>query len=261
MDATCIAGALAALLPPALQPMDGLSQGSACDVVIRTKKSRQHVPGTPAAGGLGRTLAAGSASPRRGRSSMKLTICTSSSACSPGARARAQRRRPCVTIARARQPPTTRTRTTAGPTCCASIRSTTDVQTSASARGMLRGQCRSSAMSTATTATTRPAPCSARSSAACSATRSARATGARPRRSAGAVVGGAVGNNVAQPATTAATPAPNVVAAWSRTRPQERRIVGYDVEYRYRGEVYMSRLTYDPGDRMRVRVSGRRRRE
>ena len=36
---------------------------------------------------------------------------------------------------------------------------------------------------------------------------------------------------------------------------QDRRIVGFDVEYRYRGEVYMSRLDYDPGDRLRVRVS------
>lgn len=36
---------------------------------------------------------------------------------------------------------------------------------------------------------------------------------------------------------------------------EERRVVGYDVEYRYRGEVFMSRLDYDPGDRMRVRVA------
>lgn len=34
-----------------------------------------------------------------------------------------------------------------------------------------------------------------------------------------------------------------------------RRIDGYDVEYRYRGEVYLSRLDYDPGERLRVRVS------
>ena len=35
----------------------------------------------------------------------------------------------------------------------------------------------------------------------------------------------------------------------------ERRIVGYDVEYRYRGEVFFSRLGYDPGEKLRVRVS------
>jgi uncharacterized protein YcfJ len=34
-----------------------------------------------------------------------------------------------------------------------------------------------------------------------------------------------------------------------------RRIAAYDVEYRYGGEVYMARLAYDPGDRMRVRIS------
>jgi uncharacterized protein YcfJ len=35
----------------------------------------------------------------------------------------------------------------------------------------------------------------------------------------------------------------------------ERRITGYDVEYRYMGETYMSRLPYDPGSRVRLRVS------
>jgi uncharacterized protein YcfJ len=35
----------------------------------------------------------------------------------------------------------------------------------------------------------------------------------------------------------------------------ERRIVGYDVQYRYRDDVFMSQLDYDPGERMRVRVS------
>jgi uncharacterized protein YcfJ len=34
-----------------------------------------------------------------------------------------------------------------------------------------------------------------------------------------------------------------------------RHIVAYDVEYRYRGELYTSRMNYDPGDRIRVRVS------
>jgi uncharacterized protein YcfJ len=36
---------------------------------------------------------------------------------------------------------------------------------------------------------------------------------------------------------------------------EERRVVAYDVQYRYRGDVFMSRLDYDPGDRLRVRVS------
>jgi uncharacterized protein YcfJ len=36
---------------------------------------------------------------------------------------------------------------------------------------------------------------------------------------------------------------------------QERRLVGYDVEYSYKGETYMSRLAADPGSRLRIRVS------
>ena len=35
----------------------------------------------------------------------------------------------------------------------------------------------------------------------------------------------------------------------------ERRLVGYDVEYQYKGERFMSRLDQDPGNRLRVRVS------
>ncbi len=30
---------------------------------------------------------------------------------------------------------------------------------------------------------------------------------------------------------------------------------GFDVEYRYRGEVFVSRLDFDPGDRLRIRVA------
>jgi len=36
---------------------------------------------------------------------------------------------------------------------------------------------------------------------------------------------------------------------------EQRHIIGYDVEYRYRGEIYMARTSTDPGDRLRVRVS------
>lgn len=36
---------------------------------------------------------------------------------------------------------------------------------------------------------------------------------------------------------------------------QERRLVGYDVEYIYQGAKYMSRLAADPGSRLRIRVS------
>jgi uncharacterized protein YcfJ len=36
---------------------------------------------------------------------------------------------------------------------------------------------------------------------------------------------------------------------------QERRLAGYDVEYQYKGERYMSRLDSDPGNRLRIRVA------
>jgi uncharacterized protein YcfJ len=36
---------------------------------------------------------------------------------------------------------------------------------------------------------------------------------------------------------------------------QVRTLVAYDVEYRYKGDTYMSRMKSDPGSRVRVRVS------
>lgn len=36
---------------------------------------------------------------------------------------------------------------------------------------------------------------------------------------------------------------------------EERRLAGYDVEYQYKGEKYMSRLDNDPGNRVRIRIS------
>ena len=68
----------------------------------------------------------------------------------------------------------------------------------------------------------------------------------------GAVAGGAVGNR-------ASDHGGDYVGTQTRCREvntvrEQRRIIGYDVEYRYRGDVYMSRLSYDPGERLRVRV-------
>jgi len=45
-----------------------------------------------------------------------------------------------------------------------------------------------------------------------------------------------------------------VVARPVVTVGEGRPLLGYDIEYRYRGEVYASRLNYDPGERLRVRV-------
>lgn len=37
----------------------------------------------------------------------------------------------------------------------------------------------------------------------------------------------------------------------------EERVVGYDVGYRYRGETYYTKMDYDPGKKIRVRVNVR----
>ena len=74
---------------------------------------------------------------------------------------------------------------------------------------------------------------------------------------AGAVIGGAIGRNVDQNNG----PGRSYQTTETRCRlvdgggSERREIVGFDVEYRYRGDVYMSRLDYNPGDRLRVRVS------
>jgi len=76
--------------------------------------------------------------------------------------------------------------------------------------------------------------------------------GRRAATMAGVVAGGVVGNQVVAERPQYTTQ--------RRCRPASgssgpRHVVAYDVEYRYRGEVFTSRLAYDPGDRMRVKVS------
>lgn len=78
--------------------------------------------------------------------------------------------------------------------------------------------------------------------------------GRRAATVAGVVAGGVVGSQVAaerQQYTTQRRCRPATVSS----TPGQRHVVAYDVEYRYRGEVFTSRLAYDPGDRMRVKVS------
>lgn len=75
---------------------------------------------------------------------------------------------------------------------------------------------------------------------------------------AGAVIGGSVGRNVDR----SNSPGRTYEDRGTRCRlvedaREEQRISAYNVEYRYRGEVYMSQLPHDPGDRLRVRVSVR----
>lgn len=68
----------------------------------------------------------------------------------------------------------------------------------------------------------------------------------------GAVAGGAVGNRVSGQGRDYETSQTQCRQVSSVS--EQRRVVGYDVEYRYRGEIYTSRLSYDPGERLRVRV-------
>ncbi len=77
-----------------------------------------------------------------------------------------------------------------------------------------------------------------------------RGDGRRAATIAGAVVGGAVGNNMAQDGGQVQTRCRIIEA-----EPERREVVGYDVQYRYQGEIFVSRLDYDPGSRLRVRVS------
>ncbi|MBA2079014.1 MAG: hypothetical protein BGP10_10310 [Rhodanobacter sp. 68-29] len=71
----------------------------------------------------------------------------------------------------------------------------------------------------------------------------------------GAVAGGAVGGQVA--ANRGGSQVEQTVTNCRQVSAvsEQRQIVGYDVEYRYRGEVWEARLSYDPGERLRVRVS------
>jgi uncharacterized protein YcfJ len=80
--------------------------------------------------------------------------------------------------------------------------------------------------------------------------------GRKAATAAGAFAGAVVGNNVAGgPADNSGFRVERHCRPASGRSAAHGRIVAYDVEYRYRGEIYMARLAYDPGDRMRVRVS------
>lgn len=83
-----------------------------------------------------------------------------------------------------------------------------------------------------------------------------RGDGRRAATVAGAVIGGAVGREIDagdnQPRTTVRTEERCEIV---ETIHSDRRIAGYDVSYRYRGEVYHSRLSYDPGAKLKIRVA------
>lgn len=74
---------------------------------------------------------------------------------------------------------------------------------------------------------------------------------------AGAVIGGAIGRDVDK---HNGGPDRRYVSTEQRCRVvdverEERRVAGYDVEYRFKNDVFLSRLSYDPGNKLRVRVA------
>lgn len=74
----------------------------------------------------------------------------------------------------------------------------------------------------------------------------------------GAAAGAVVGSNIAANSANDRQSPPQKYTIERRCPggdPNTRHIAAYDVEYRYRGDVYTSRLGYDPGDRIRVKVN------
>jgi uncharacterized protein YcfJ len=71
----------------------------------------------------------------------------------------------------------------------------------------------------------------------------------------GAVAGGAIGNSIAQNNNNAGYYQPGACRMVDVSHDDDHHQIGYDVEYSYKGEVYVSRMPYDPGDQLRVRVS------
>jgi uncharacterized protein YcfJ len=84
--------------------------------------------------------------------------------------------------------------------------------------------------------------------------------GRRAATAAGAVIGAAIGNNQAQRRVSgySETRARDVERCSTRYEERyEERIDGYNVTYVYNGRQSTTRLPYDPGDRIRVRVDVR----
>lgn len=70
---------------------------------------------------------------------------------------------------------------------------------------------------------------------------------------AGAVIGGAIGRNADR--NNEQVVVRDAGCRVVEVEREERRVASYDVEYVHQGQTYMSRLPYDPGDRLRVRVA------
>jgi uncharacterized protein YcfJ len=82
--------------------------------------------------------------------------------------------------------------------------------------------------------------------------------GRKAATAAGAVAGAVVGSNLAAADDRSSAPPRYTIerhCPGDARDSAQRRAIAYDVEYRYRGEIYTSRLSYDPGDRIRVRIT------
>lgn len=82
-------------------------------------------------------------------------------------------------------------------------------------------------------------------------------SGRRAATAAGAVIGGAIGRDADK---NSGGTERRYVTTEQRCQlvdieREERRIAGYDVEYQFKGDVFVSRLSYDPGNKLRVRVA------
>lgn len=80
--------------------------------------------------------------------------------------------------------------------------------------------------------------------------------GRRAATAAGAVIGGAIGRDVdKRGGSEREYERIERRCRITETEREERRTAGYDVEYRYKDEIYFSRLDYDPGNKLRIRVA------
>lgn len=71
---------------------------------------------------------------------------------------------------------------------------------------------------------------------------------------AGAVVGATVGNSVSRARAHSHTETRDICETVYDER-MEAHVVGYDVEYRYAGRTYTTRMDHDPGKEIRLRVN------
>jgi uncharacterized protein YcfJ len=82
-----------------------------------------------------------------------------------------------------------------------------------------------------------------------------RGDGRQVARAAGAIIGGAIGHNASRQRQGYYRPERLVERCQVRYRDSwEERIDGYRVTYEYGGREYTTRMPYDPGDRVRIRV-------